>query len=120
MELDQLTDCLLELGELSAQEKNITAGFEELRCPEPLLVDVVDADVMSKHREEMKATQLRSRDVSRQLDATGDVLRRCVSSQRAPSLSSVPFHSRLCVVGFSVALLSGSRSNTRGSCWWNR
>lgn len=77
-ELDNQTGCMLDLEELSAQEKNFTAGLEELSTWEPLLVDIVDTDVMNKLREEVESMRLRSTEIKRQLEAYREVQKRCV------------------------------------------
>lgn len=78
VELDNQTDCVRYLEEISAQEKNFTAGVEELRSLDPLLEDFVEAGAMSELREKVEAIQLRKTEVKQQLDAYREVLQRCV------------------------------------------
>ncbi len=78
MELENRTDCVRDLEEISAQEKNFPAGFEELRTLDPLLEDFMEAVAMSELREKVEAMQLRKTEVKQQLDAYGGVLQRCV------------------------------------------
>lgn len=78
MELENQTDCMRDLEEISAQEKNFTAGLEELRTWEPLLVNFVDTEVMSKLVEKVEAMQLRKTEVKQQLEAYREVQQRYV------------------------------------------
>ena len=78
VELEKQTDCIWDLEEMSAQEKNFTAGLEELRTWEPLLVNSVDTGEMSKLREKVEAMQLRKTEVKQQLEAYREVQQRYV------------------------------------------
>lgn len=78
VELENQTDCARDLEEISAKEKNFTAGFGELRTLDPLLDDFMEAVAMSELREKVEAMRLRNTEVRQQLDAYGDVLQRCV------------------------------------------
>lgn len=75
VELENQTDCVQDLEEISAQEKNFTAGLEEMRTLDPLLEEFMEAGAMS---EKVEAMQLRNREVKQQLDAYREVLQRCV------------------------------------------
>lgn len=78
MELDSQTDCVRDLEEISAQEKSFTAGVDELRTLDPLLVDLMELGVMSGLREKVETMQQRKTEVKHQLDAHREVLHRCV------------------------------------------
>lgn len=78
VELENQADCVQELKEIRAQEKNFTAGLEELRTLDPLLEDLMEAGLMSELREKVEAMQLRNTEVKQQLDAYREALQRCV------------------------------------------
>lgn len=78
MELENQTDCVQDLEEISAQEKNFTAGLEDLGTLDPLLEDFMEARAMSELREKVEAMQLRNTEVKQQLDAYREELQRCV------------------------------------------
>lgn len=78
VELENQADCTRDLEEISNEEKSFTAGFEECRALDPLLVDFVEAGVMSGLRGNVQALQLRSTEVKQQVDAYREVLLRWV------------------------------------------
>lgn len=78
VELENQRDCARELEEISAREKNFTAGLEELSTLDLLLQKFIDAGAMSDLREKVDAMQLRKTKVEQQLDAYREVLQRCV------------------------------------------
>lgn len=78
VELENQTDCVRDLEEISARENNFTAALEELRSLNPQLEDFMQAGAMSELREKVEATQLRKTEVKQQLDAYREVLQRCV------------------------------------------
>lgn len=78
VELENHTDCMLDLEEISAQEKRFTAGLEEQRTLDSLLVDFMEPRVMSGLREKVEKLHLRNTEVKHQLDAYREVLQRCV------------------------------------------
>uniref|UniRef100_A0A3P8TBY5 Spectrin repeat containing nuclear envelope protein 1 n=1 Tax=Amphiprion percula TaxID=161767 RepID=A0A3P8TBY5_AMPPE len=79
VELENQTDCERDLEEFSAQQKISTAALEELRALDLLLVDFVEAGVMSVLREKTQAMQLKNTEVKQQVDAYREVLRRCTA-----------------------------------------
>lgn len=78
VELENQTDCMRDLEEVSAQEKNFAAGLVELRSLDPLLEEFVDAEAMCELRERVEAMELRKINIKQQLDAYTEVLKRCV------------------------------------------
>lgn len=78
VELQHHKDCVHELEEISAQEKNFTAGLEELRTLNPLLEDFMEAGAIGDLREKVEAMQQRNTEVNQQLGAYRGVLQRCV------------------------------------------
>lgn len=78
VELEDQTDCVQDLEEISAQENNFIAGLEELGTLNPLLEDLMEAGVTSDLRKKVEAMQLRNTKVKQQLDAHREVLQRCV------------------------------------------
>lgn len=74
--LENQTDCERDLEGISSQEKNFTAGSDELGSLDPLLEDFVEAGAMSEFRGKVEAMQLRKTDVKQQLDAYRDLLQR--------------------------------------------
>lgn len=72
------TDCMQDLGEVLAQEKNFTAGFEELKTLDPLLVDFTDAAVMSGFRTKVQSMQMMKSELKQQVDSYREVLQRYV------------------------------------------
>ncbi|XP_039981880.1 nesprin-1-like isoform X3 [Xiphias gladius] len=79
VELENHTDCMLDLEEISAQEKRFTAGLEEQRTLDSLLVDFMEPRVMSGLREKVEKLHLRNTEVKHQLDAYREVLQRCAA-----------------------------------------
>ncbi|CAI5683845.1 unnamed protein product [Oreochromis niloticus] len=79
VELENQPDCAQDLEEILAQEKNFKAGLEEFRTLDPLLVDFLEAGVMSGLREKVNAMQLRSTEVKQQVDTYREVLERCAA-----------------------------------------
>ncbi|XP_071335456.1 nesprin-1 isoform X2 [Trachinotus anak] len=77
VELEDQSDCVRDLEEISAQEKSFTAGLEELRALDPLLGDFMESGVMSGLREKVETMQMRNTEVKHQLDAYREVLQRC-------------------------------------------
>lgn len=78
VELENQTDCVRDLEEISSQEKNFTADLVELRSLDPLMEEFMDAEAMCELRERVEAMQLRRMKVKQQLDAYTEVLKRCV------------------------------------------
>lgn len=78
VDLENQTDCVCDLEDISAQEKNFTAGLEELRTLDPLLEDFIEAKAMGELREKVEAMQLRNTEGKQQLGAYREVLQRCV------------------------------------------
>lgn len=78
VELENQTESVCELDEISAQEQTFAAGLEELRTLDPLLEHLVEPGVMMKLRENVEAMQLRSADIKQQLEAHRQILQRCV------------------------------------------
>lgn len=78
VELENQADGVQDLEEISVQEKNFTAGLEELRALDPLLVDLMEPGVMTGLRETVETMQMRNTEVKQQLDAYREVLQRCV------------------------------------------
>ena len=78
VELENQTDCVRDLEEISVQEKNFTAGLDELRTWDPLSEDFMEVGAMSELREKVAAMQLRNTEVRQQLDAYRELLQRCV------------------------------------------
>ncbi|XP_074471039.1 nesprin-1-like isoform X4 [Sebastes fasciatus] len=79
VDLENQTDCAQDLEDLSAQEKNFTAGLEELRTLDPLLEDFMEAGAMGELREKVEAMLLRNTEVKQQLDAYREVLQSCAA-----------------------------------------
>ncbi|KAG7239212.1 hypothetical protein INR49_029965 [Caranx melampygus] len=79
VELENQTDCVQDLEEISVQEKSFTAGLDELRVLDPLLVDFMEPGVMSGLRETVETMQMRNTEVKQQLDAYREVLQRCTA-----------------------------------------
>lgn len=75
------TDCMQDLEEVLAQEKNFTAGLEELKTLDPLLVDWMDAAVMSGFRKKVQTMQTMKSELKQQVDAYREVLQRFVLIQ---------------------------------------
>lgn len=75
---ENLSDCMQDLEEVVAQEKNFTAGFEELKTLDPLLVDYIDAAVMSELREMIQSMQVKKTELKHEVDAYREVLQRYV------------------------------------------
>lgn len=130
LELENHTECVQDLEEISAQEKNFTAGLEELKTLDPLLENIMKAGAMNELKENVEAMQLRNTEVKQQLDAYRKVLQRCVLvliwsqviyvytagmscpydayfNNKSPSIVSV-----ICII-FSVVQLYGSLFNMR-------
>lgn len=76
VELEDQTERVRDMEEISAQEKGFTVGLEELRTLDPLLVDFIKPGAMS--REKVETMQLRNTEVKHQLDAYREVSQRCV------------------------------------------
>uniref|UniRef100_A0A3B4YE87 Spectrin repeat containing nuclear envelope protein 1 n=1 Tax=Seriola lalandi dorsalis TaxID=1841481 RepID=A0A3B4YE87_SERLL len=79
VELENQADCVRDLEEISAQEESFTAGLEELRALDPLLVNFMEPGVMSGLREKVETVQMRNTEVKHQLDACREVLQRCIA-----------------------------------------
>ncbi|XP_027140369.1 nesprin-1 isoform X4 [Larimichthys crocea] len=79
VELEDQTDCVQDLEDISAQEKNFIAGLEELETLNPLLEDLMEAGVTSELRKKVEAMQLRNTEVKQQLDAHREVLQSCAA-----------------------------------------
>ncbi|XP_047184446.1 nesprin-1 isoform X2 [Scophthalmus maximus] len=75
VELEDQTERVRDMEEISAQEKGFTVGLEELRTLDPLLVDFIKPGAMS--REKVETMQLRNTEVKHQLDAYREVSQRC-------------------------------------------
>lgn len=75
---DNHSDCLLELDEILDQEKSFTAGLDQLKTLNLLLVDFMETEEMSNLRHKVETVRLRDTDVKQQLDAHREVLQRCV------------------------------------------
>ena len=78
VEMENRTNCVQDLEEISTQETSFKAGLEEQRTLDPLLVDFMEPGAMSGLREKVESAQLRYVEVKHQLDAYGEVLQRCV------------------------------------------
>lgn len=138
MELENQTDCMRDLEEISAQEKNFTADLVELRSLDPLLEEFMDAEAMCELRERVEAMQQRRIKVKQQLDAYREVLKRCVLVLKwsqikyiyTPGMHSpndVYFNYKcssivVCILFcfFSVVQLYGPLSKMRRRHWLNR
>lgn len=73
---ENLSDCVQDLEEVVAQEKNFTAGSEELKALDPLLVDYIDAMGMSELREKIRSMHVKKTELKHQVDAYREVLQR--------------------------------------------
>lgn len=78
VDLENLTDCMRDLEDLSAREKSFTTALDDLRTLNSLLVDFMEPGVMSGLKEKIETMQLRNMDVKQKLDAYREVLQRCV------------------------------------------
>ena len=78
VDLENQTDCVRDLEDLSAQENKFTAGLEELGTLDPLLEDIIEAEAMGELREKVERMQLRNTEFKQHLDAYREVLQRCV------------------------------------------
>ncbi|CAB1447010.1 unnamed protein product, partial [Pleuronectes platessa] len=76
LELENHTDCVRDLEEISAEEKSFTVALEELRTLDPLLVDVTEPGVRCGEKDAEKM-QLKNTEVKHQLEAYREVLQRC-------------------------------------------
>lgn len=81
VELENQADCAQDLEEILAKEKNFKAGLQEFGTLDPLLVDFLEAGVMSGLREKVNTMQLRRTKVQQQVDTYREVLERCVLYQ---------------------------------------
>ncbi|CAJ1078482.1 nesprin-1 [Xyrichtys novacula] len=79
VELENQTDCVHDLEEILVQEKDFTAGLEELKTLDPLLEEIMQTRVMSELREKVKAVHLRWTEVKQQLEAHREVLQSCAA-----------------------------------------
>ncbi|KAK1888724.1 Nesprin-1, partial [Dissostichus eleginoides] len=77
VDLENQTDCVRDLEDLSAQENNFTAGLEELGTLDPLLEDIIEAEAMGELREKVEGMQLRNTEFKQHLDAYREVLQSC-------------------------------------------
>ncbi|XP_026197444.1 nesprin-1 isoform X3 [Anabas testudineus] len=76
VDLENLTDCMRDLEDLSAREKSFTTALDDLRTLNSLLVDFMEPGVMSGLKEKIETMQLRNMDVKQKLDAYREVLQR--------------------------------------------
>ncbi|XP_026174038.1 nesprin-1 isoform X1 [Mastacembelus armatus] len=79
LEVENQTDYVQELAEISDEENSFTAALEELRTLNPLLEEFMEPGAMGGLRDNVETTQLRNTDVKQQLDAYRDVLQRCAA-----------------------------------------
>ncbi|XP_033998692.1 nesprin-1 isoform X2 [Trematomus bernacchii] len=77
VDLENQTDCVRDLEDLSAQENKFTAGLEELGTLDPLLEDIIEAEAMGELREKVERMQLRNTEFKQHLDAYREVLQSC-------------------------------------------
>ncbi|XP_068610253.1 nesprin-1 [Brachionichthys hirsutus] len=77
--LENQADCVQDLQEISAQEKNFTAGLQEFRNVDPLLEDLMETGAMSEPRGNVDAMQLKNTELNQQLDAYRAVLQCCAA-----------------------------------------
>ncbi|XP_028460256.1 nesprin-1 isoform X2 [Perca flavescens] len=79
VDLENQTDCVWDLENISAQEKNFTAGLEELRTLDPLLEDFIEARAMGELKEKVEAMLLRNTEGKQHLGAYREVLQSCAA-----------------------------------------
>ncbi|XP_067337447.1 nesprin-1 isoform X16 [Channa argus] len=79
VELENQTGVMQEMTEIVAQGKSFTAGLEELRTLNSLLVEFMEPGVMSGLGENIETMEQRNTDVKQQLDAYSEVLHRCAA-----------------------------------------
>ncbi|XP_031731325.1 nesprin-1 isoform X8 [Anarrhichthys ocellatus] len=79
VDLENQTDCVWDVDDISAQEKNFTTGLEELRTLDPLLEDFMKTEAMGEFREKVEAMLLRNTEVKQQLDVYREMLQSCTA-----------------------------------------
>ncbi|CAL9692474.1 unnamed protein product [Knipowitschia caucasica] len=77
LELENHTDWMQDLEEITAQEKDLTAALDELQIVDPLLVKIVDSVEMRKVHEQVEAIKLRKVEANQLLDVHRNTLKRC-------------------------------------------
>lgn len=78
VDLENQADCKQDLEEIAAQERNFTAGLQDLGTLDPLLADFVEAGAMAELRGKSEAMRRKNTEVKQQLEAYKEELRRWV------------------------------------------